>query len=72
MSILLNSIFLVYLLFLVVKPKLKEYKIETVGDVYKNPKYAKKLEDQLNTLAKDGWELNNVASFYLIMEREKH
>ncbi|MHA1916263.1 MAG: hypothetical protein ACW986_17220 [Promethearchaeota archaeon] len=51
---------------------MKEYKIETVGDVYKNPKYAKKLEDQLNTLAKDGWELNNVASFYLIMEREKH
>jgi hypothetical protein len=50
---------------------MKEYKIETVGDVYKNPKHAQKFEDQLNDLAKDGWELKNVASFYLIMEREK-
>ena len=51
--------------------KLKEYKVETVGDIYKSPKYAKDFEKIINDKASEGWELKLVASFYLVFEREK-
>ena len=51
--------------------KLKEYKVETVGNIYSNPKHAKEFEKIINDQAIEGWELKLVASFYLIFEREK-
>jgi len=51
--------------------KLKEYKVETVGDVYRSPKHAKEFEKIINDQAVEGWELKLVASFYLVFEREK-
>ena len=51
--------------------KLKEYKVETVGDIYRNAKYAKEFEKILNAQAIEGWELKLAASFYLVFEREK-
>jgi len=51
--------------------KLKEYKVETVGDIYRNAKHAKEFEKILNDQAIEGWELKLAASFYLVFEREK-
>jgi len=51
--------------------KLKEYKVETVGNVYTSPKHAKEFEKIINDQAVEGWELKLVASFYLVFEREK-
>ena len=51
--------------------KLKEYKVETVGNVYTSPKHAKEFEKIINAQAVEGWELKLIASFYLVFEREK-
>ncbi len=51
--------------------KLKEYKVETVGNIYSNPKHAKEFEKIINDQAIEGWELKLIASFYLIFEKEK-
>ena len=51
--------------------KLKEYKVETVGDIYRNAKHAKEFEKILNDQAIEGWEIKLAASFYLVFEREK-
>ena len=51
--------------------KLKEYKVETVGNIYSSPKHAKEFEKILNDQAAEGWELKSIASFYLIFAREK-
>jgi len=51
--------------------KLKEYKVETVGNVYTSPKHAKEFEKIINDQAVEGWELKLVSSFYLVFEREK-
>ena len=51
--------------------KLKEYKVETVGDIYRNAKHAEEFEKVLNAQAIEGWELKLAASFYLVFEREK-
>jgi len=51
--------------------KLKEYRIETVGNIYSSPKHDKDFEKILNDVAAEGWELKAIASFYLIFEREK-
>ena len=52
--------------------KLKEYKVEIVGDIYRNAKHAKEFEKILNDQAIEGWELKLAASFYLVFEREKN
>ena len=52
--------------------KLKEYKVETVGDIYRNAKHAKEFEKILNDQAIEGWKLLLAASFYLVFEREKN
>ena len=52
--------------------KLKEYKVETVGDIYRNAKHAKEFEKILNDQAIEGWKLKLAASFYLVFEREKN
>ncbi|MFW9830092.1 MAG: hypothetical protein ACFFB4_07655 [Promethearchaeota archaeon] len=50
---------------------MKEYKVETVGNIYSNSKRAKEFEEILNNQAVEGWELKLAASFYLVFEREK-
>ncbi|MFX1431979.1 MAG: hypothetical protein ACFFCY_17565 [Promethearchaeota archaeon] len=51
---------------------MKEYKVETVGNIYSNAKHAMEFEKILNDQAIEGWELKLVASFYLVFEREKN
>ena len=51
--------------------KLKEYKVEVVGNIYSNAKHAEEFEKILNDQASKGWELKLAASFYLVFEREK-
>lgn len=51
--------------------KLKEYRVETVDNIYSKSKYAKEFEDILNNQAVEGWEFKLAVSFYLIFEREK-
>ena len=51
--------------------ELKEYKVETVGNIYSNAKYAKEFEKILNDQAIEGWELELAASLFLVFEREK-
>jgi len=51
--------------------KLKEYKVEIVGNIYSNTKHAKEFEKILNDQASEGWELKLAASLYLVFEREK-
>ena len=52
--------------------KLKEYKVETVGNIYTNAKHAKEFEKILNDQANEGWEIKLAASFFLVFEREKN
>jgi len=51
--------------------KLKEYKVETVGNIYSSAKHGKEFEKILNDQVIEGWELKLAASFYLVFEREK-
>ena len=51
--------------------KVKEYKVEVVGNIYANAKHAKEFEKILNDQANEGWELKLAASMYLVFEKEK-